>query len=112
VTTPTNESGIVPVEYQVLVRPADVPKQTKGGLLLPDEHHERVKWAETRGVLVAASPIAFTFEADMPPECVPKPGDEVIFAKHMGVEIQGEDGVSYRLMKDKDVLAVSRRASA
>lgn len=101
-----NASGIEPVEYNLLIKQAEVPKQTKGGLLLPDEHHERVQWAETRATIVAMSPLAFNFEVGAPK---PKVGEMVIIAKHSGVEVVGDDEQKYRIIKDKDVIAVVRK---
>jgi co-chaperonin GroES (HSP10) len=36
----------------------------------------------------------------------PKPGDRIAFARHSGAFILGKDGVEYRIVKDKDVVAV------
>lgn len=96
-----NTSGIEPMEYNVIVKPYVVPEQTKGGLFLPQDHHERVQWAETRGTVVAVSPVAFTFEPGAP---TVEPGDEIMHARHAGVLIKGTDEVEYRVVKDKDVI--------
>jgi chaperonin GroES len=96
----TNPSGIEPLEFNVLVRQRETEKRTKGGLLLPDEHHERQQWAEVRATVIAMSPRAFD---DL--GTAPDIGDEVIIAKHAGAVVEGVDGVEYRIIKDKDVVA-------
>lgn len=99
----TNQSGIEPLEYNVLVRPKDVDKKTAGGLIIPEREHERMQWAEVRGVVVCVSKDAFdSFRSSA------NPGDEVIFARHVGMTTKGSDGVDYKLIKDKDILAVVR----
>jgi chaperonin GroES len=101
-----NTSGITPVEYNVLIRQERVEERTKGGLVLPGETQEREKHAQTRGVIVAVSPMAFTFD-DWPVE-EPKPqvGQRVVFAKHSGTFVTGEDGEEYRVIKDRDIVGV------
>lgn len=101
-----NESGIMPVEFNVLIKQAAVESKTKGGLMKPDEIVEKEKHAQTRGVIVAVSPMAFN--EDVWPIGVdkPKPGDHVAFARYSGTFIDGKDGVEYRVIKDKDIVAV------
>lgn len=96
-----NPSGIEPMEYNVIVEPYRVPEQTKGGVFFPQEHHEKVQWAETRGTVIAVSPTAFTFEPGAP---TVQPGDEVMFSRHAGSLIKGMDEREYRVVKDKDII--------
>lgn len=98
-----NFSGITPLEYKVLVRPVEVEQRTKGGILLPDETKERDQHAAMEGEVTAISPLAFSYEKDAP---TPALGDTVIFARYSGINVTGKDGVAYRLMNDKDVVAV------
>ena len=99
-------SGIRPIEYNVVVKPEKVEEKTKGGIYIPDETKDRDQFGQHRGVLVGVSPMAFDFE-DWP-EGEPKPevGQEVIFVKYAGTLVKGRDGEDYRVMKDKDVIAV------
>lgn len=101
-----NTSGIRPVEYNVLVKQDDVSAKTKGGLYVPEEVLEREKHAQTRGVIVAVSDLAF--DAAIWPEGKdkPKPGQRIAFAKHSGTFVTGVDGAEYRVIKDKDVVAM------
>lgn len=104
-----NLSGITPLEYKVLVRPSvdDVGliKNEKTGfsLIKPADLEERDKHAAMEGVVVAVAKAAFTYEetAEKPPI-----GSVVIFARYSGVTIKGADGIEYRIMNDKDVVAV------
>lgn len=104
----TNTSGVYPTEYKVLVQPVKVEEKTKGGIILPDEHKDREQFAQMEGVLVAISPLAFTYAdaKDWGDAEKPKPGDRVMFAKFAGAAIKGRDGADYRIINDKDVSAV------
>jgi chaperonin GroES len=104
----TNASGIYPTEYKALVRPIKVEDKTKGGIILPDETKERDQFAQMQGVLIAVSPLAFTYadSAEWGDAEKPKPGDKVLFAKYAGAAVKGNDGESYRIINDKDISAV------
>lgn len=102
-----NESGILPTEYKVLVKPK--PAENKiGSIIVPDETKDRNQFAQTEGELVAISPLAFTYanEAEWAGAPKPKPGDRVLYAKYAGTTVKGKDGADYRLVNDKDVAAV------
>ena len=99
-------SGIVPTEFKVLVLPVTVAEKTKGGIIIPDEKLERDQYAAMEGVIIAASPLAFTYENWPDGARKPQVGDRVICAKYAGATVEGRDGVKYRLVTDKDVMAV------
>lgn len=101
-----NESGINPIEFNVLVLQDKIEEKTKGGLMKPDEVVEREKHAQVSGTIIATSPLAFN--EDIYPSGMerPKPGDRIAFVRHAGTFIRGKDGVEYRIVKDKDVVAV------
>ncbi|WP_290688537.1 hypothetical protein [Haematobacter sp. UBA3484] len=101
-----NSSGFRPVEFNVLIKQDKVEEKTKGGLLLSTDVQEREKYSATRGVIVAVSPMAFAFDDWPGGEPKPKPGDAVVFARHAGVFVTGLDDEEYRVIKDKDVVAV------
>jgi co-chaperonin GroES (HSP10) len=48
-----NHSGIQPLDLRVLVLPDPVEVKTAGGIILPDQHKEREKYAMQHGTLVA-----------------------------------------------------------
>ena len=99
-------SGIRPVEFNVLVMQEPVEAKTRGGLMKPDDLIEREKFAQTRGVIVAVSPMAFNADVWPPGMDPPGPGARVAFARHAGTFIDGMDGKEYRVVKDKDIVAV------
>lgn len=101
-----NTSGIRPIEFNVLLLPDEAEEVTKGGLVLPQSAVDRGKHAATKATIVACSPMAFN--EDVFPQNMdrPAPGQRVIIAQHAGTFIKGDDGAEYRLVKDKDVVAL------
>lgn len=101
-----NQSGIHPVEYNVVIKPDPVEQKTKGGLILSDETLERNKHASTKGTLVALAPLAFD-DAIWPSDTQkPQPGARVLISRYAGTFCEGLDGEEYRVVKDKDVMAI------
>ena len=102
----TNQSGINPTEYKVLILPVEVTDKI-GSIFIPDEHKDRAQFAQMEGTLVALAPLAFTYdEWEGIEDQKPKPGDKVLFAKFAGFSYKGKDGKSYRVVNDKDISAV------
>lgn len=101
-----NTSGLSPCEFNVVVRQADTETKTRGGLHIPEDVMERNKHAETRGVIVAVSPLAFNEDVWPGDHPKPKAGQRIAFAKHSGTFVEGCDGEEYRVIKDKDVVAL------
>ncbi|MES2904539.1 MAG: co-chaperone GroES [Pseudomonadota bacterium] len=99
----TSQSGLAPMEYNVVIRPDALETTTPGGIIL--NLKERDEWAIHEGVIDAVSVHAFGY-AEWP-EGARKPavGDRVMFAKHAGALIE-RGGVKYRVVKDKDIIAV------
>lgn len=98
-----NPSGIKPVEFKVLILPAPVEQRTVGGIIIPDDPHERDQWAQVKGTLAAKGGRAFE---DWPEDDQPYIGSLVYFRKYEGILIMGADGKEYRLCTDKDIGAV------
>lgn len=104
-----NESGLVPMEYNVVVKPDAAETITKGGIILPT--NDRSKWEVQEGTIDAMSVHAFSY-ADWPEgERKPQAGDRIIFAKYAGARID-RNGVEWLVIKDKDVVAVIEAAPA
>lgn len=106
--TEINGSGIRPMEFNVLVLPKEVKETTAGGVFLPESAKEKEEFGRMEGILVAASPMAFSFEdwpADREDE-KPQIGDRVIFSKYNATEVSGADGQKYWLMKDRSIAGV------
>ncbi len=107
----TNESGLEPVEYNVVIRMDPVEERTTGGIILPGTKKDRDELAADEGTLIAASPHAFTY-ADWPEGVAPpKVGDRVLFAMYDG-RLWERGGVKYRLIKDQSVIAVVTQPAA
>lgn len=100
-----NESGIIPLDQRVLVRPDPVEEKTSGGIILPDQAVEQQKYATVKGTLIAAGANAWSEARVMRGFTAPQPGDRVMIAKYGGVVVKGDDGVEYRVMNDEDVVA-------
>ncbi len=101
----TNDSGLLPSEYNVVVKPDPVEEVTKGGIIMPVSKTDRDKLAADEGTLVAVSPHAFSY-ADWPEgQKPPQVGDRVVFARYAGSLIKRGD-TDYRVIKDKDIIAV------
>lgn len=100
-----NMSGMTPTGHNVLVLPDKEKEVTTGGIHLPEQHLERKQAFATSGTLVACSPIAFNYDEWLEGE-PPKPGDRVVFSKASGLLREGADGLEYRIIQDKDVIAV------
>lgn len=104
----TNNSGIHPQEYNVLVQPIVVEEKTSGGLFLPDDIKGKDQNAQTRGIVVALSPMAFV-NPDRPDGAkTPQAGDTVAYARYSGASsrITGKDDVEYIILKDIDITAI------
>ena len=99
-------AGLQPVEFNVLIAPEEIEERTKGGIILPGQTKETDQLAATKGRIVAASVLAFTYEQWPEGSRKPAVGDVVWFAKYGGTLVTGEDGKEYRLLKDKDVAAI------
>lgn len=101
----SNASGLSPCEFNVVVEMDPTEEVTKGGIILPGSKTERDKLATEEGLLVAVSPHAFTY-ADWP-EGVSPPvvGSRVLIARYSGA-LHERGGKSFRIVKDKDIVAV------
>lgn len=108
IATIINRSGINPTEYKVLVLPDSIEEKI-GSVYIPDKAKEQEQFAQTKGRIVAASPLAFSYadEEEWLAASAEKPkvGDTVLYAKYAGFEIEGKDGVKYYMIVDKDICA-------
>ncbi len=100
-----NGSGVAPMGYKILVLPKEVEAKTKGGLLLPESKVEKDGFQRREGIIVAMSPMAFTFP-DWPAGAQkPQVGDRVMFARYQADELTGRDGQTYWIMEDRSIMA-------
>ncbi len=86
--------NIKPLADRVLVLPAQAEEKV-GGIIIPDTAKEKPQ----HGKVVAVG----EGKADEP--MVLKEGDEVLYGKYSGTELEYE-GVKYLIMRQSDVLAV------
>lgn len=86
--------NIKPLADRVLVLPAPAEEKI-GGIIIPDTAKEK----PLRGKVVA------TGNGTKDEEMVLKEGDEVLYGKYAGTELE-YDGTKYLMMRQSDVLAV------
>jgi chaperonin GroES len=86
--------NIKPLADRVLVLPAQAEEKV-GGIIIPDTAKEKPQ----HGTVVA------TGEGTKDEAMVLKEGDEVLYGKYSGTELEFE-GTKYLIMRQSDVLAV------
>jgi co-chaperonin GroES (HSP10) len=98
-----------PTEFYVVVELDPPETVTAGGIIILDSVKEREELATEEGVLVAKSPVAFTY-ADWPEDAEkPEIGNRVMVKRYDGILRKKKvDGVekSYRIVPDKSIVAV------
>lgn len=113
-----NDSGIIPTEFKVLVRDDEdetMKRAAMSNIVVPDNASERYKAGTTTGVIIAMSPLAFSY-AEWPAGVrVPEIGDRIVFARYAGMRTKGRpvtnerghvEQKEYRLLNDKDVAGI------
>ena len=88
-----------PLDDRVVVQPLEAEAVTAGGIVLPDAAQEKPQ----RGKVIATGP-GKLLDSGNRGELSVTVGDEVIFGKYGGseVEINGED---YKILRESDILA-------
>ena len=89
--------NIKPLADRVLVLPAQAEEKV-GGIIIPDTAKEPPQ----HGTIVAAG------NGTKDEEMVLKEGDEVLYGKYSGTELEVE-GTKYLIMRQSDVLAVVQK---
>ena len=89
--------NIKPLADSVLVLPAQAEEKV-GGIIIPDTAKEKPQ----HGTIVAAG------NGTKDEEMVLKEGDEVLYGKYSGTELEVE-GTKYLIMRQSDVLAVVQK---
>lgn len=105
-----NPGVVSMLEYNVLIVSEKMAEKTAGGIFLPDKAKEMEELGGMRGRIVALGNKAgsLIWPEDGPGR--PKVGDAVFHAKYGGTTMPGADGVEYRSMKDKDIIAIIAEA--
>lgn len=101
----TNESGLLPAEFNIVIRMDATEQKTPGGIILPATKTDRDELATDEGTLIAVSPHAFTYAEWPEGTRQPQVGDRVLFAQYAG-RIWKRGDATYRILKDKDIVAV------
>lgn len=96
--------GLRATGFAMVVAVAPTPEQ-RNGIFMPDSVRDKEKLTEVKGRIVSMSPACFDF-ASFPAGSAPKIGDAIQFARLAGVMTTGADGKEYRLLQDRDVLAI------
>lgn len=99
-----NKSGINPAGHYVLVFPDPIEEKTDSGIILAVETVEQKRQLAIKGTLVAIGISAWKEYADG--ELWAKLGDRVICQMRNGINLKGNDGETYVLFNDQDILAV------
>ena len=87
--------NIQPLSDRVLIEPTAAEEVTASGIIIPDSAKEK----PLRGTVLAVG------NGTKDEEMVLKVGDEVLYGKYSGTEIEFE-GTKYLMMRQSDVLAV------
>jgi co-chaperonin GroES (HSP10) len=102
----SEDSGIVPFEFKVLVKQDVMAEKTKGGIIIPDAPLDDQRRAVMKGVIVSMSTAAFSYHNWGKNTRLPQVGDRVVYSRYAGSLIEGKDEVEYRLINDKDIGAI------
>ena len=97
---------IQPVEFKVLVKLIEIGEKTVGGIIIPDERHDRDQWAQTEAELIAVGGNAFEDWNEKGP--IPKVGDRVLVSKYAGERPDKDESNPHRICMDKDICAILR----
>lgn len=86
---------IQPLADRVLIEPAPAEEKTVGGIIIPDTAKEK----PLQGTVVAVG------RGTKDEEMVLKVGDQVLYGKYSGTEVEFE-GTKYLIMRQSDVVAI------
>lgn len=87
--------SIKPLADRVLIKPAAAEEKTVGGIIIPDTAKEK----PLKGEVIAVG------NGTKDEEMVLKAGDQVLYGKYAGTEIELE-GENFLIMRQSDVLAI------
>ena len=90
---------LVPLGDRVVLKALVAEETTKSGIVLPGQNKEKPQQAE----VVAVGPGGVVDGKTVTMEV--QPGDQVVYAKYAGTEIEVEDE-KYMIIKQDDILAI------
>jgi chaperonin GroES len=88
-----------PLDDRIVVKPLDAEEVTAGGIVLPDAAREKPQ----RGKVVAVG-VGKLLDSGNRGELSVAVGDEVIFGKYGGSEVE-VDGDEFKILRESDILA-------
>jgi chaperonin GroES len=88
-----------PLDDRVVVQPLDAEEVTAGGIVLPDAAKEKPQ----RGKVIAVG-VGKLLDSGARGELSVSVGDEVIFGKYGGSEVE-VNGEEYKILRESDILA-------
>ncbi len=91
--------NIRPLDDRIVVEPMQAEETTAGGIVLPDNAKEKPQ----RGTVVAVGP-GKLLESGLRGAVAVSVGDQVIFGKYGGTEIE-VNGVDVKILRESDILA-------
>jgi chaperonin GroES len=91
--------NLKPLDDRIVVEPVEAEEVTAGGIVLPDTAKEKPQ----RGTVVAVGPGKLLDNGNRSEMSVAV-GDEVIYGKYSGSEIE-VDGREVKILRESDVLA-------
>lgn len=103
-----NTSGFNAVEYRIIILPEEVEETTKNGIIIPDKAKEEMQGAKTIATIISCGAKAFDSSTW---KDQPKVGDKIVIPTYAGYILnkkQTDDGKEYRIILDRDILAIKR----
>ncbi|MBN2020872.1 MAG: co-chaperone GroES [Sedimentisphaerales bacterium] len=91
---------LVPLDDRIVIKQSEAEEKTSGGIILPDTAKEKPQ----RGKIVAVGPGKMNDKGKRSEMSVKK-GDEVIYAKYLGNEVE-ITGDKYVILHESDILGV------
>ena len=88
-----------PLDDRIVVRPLEAEETTAGGIVLPDSAKEK----PPRGTVIAVG-LGKLLDSGERGELSVAVGDEVIYGKYGGTEIE-VDGAEVKILRESDILA-------
>ncbi len=91
---------LAPLDDRVVIKQSEAEEKTTGGIILPDTAKEKPQ----RGKIIAVGP-GKMLDNGKRAEMNVKKGEEVIYSKYIGNEIE-IDGEKYVILHENDILGV------
>lgn len=97
-----NDSGMIPVDYQCVIRLEEAEETTEGGIIIPPSRRSRSQMAHTTATLLAVGGNAFNDWTG----AIPRVGDQIIVQKYAGQFKEANPEDTVRIVRDKEILAI------